>query len=231
MEENVQNEELVTIDLGQLLKLVKKNLKLIILSTVICAVIAFAITAFLLPKKYASSSSIYLVPKVNNETGVVDYNALTANSKQVNNYMYMIKGENILSKVAKTLDIEDVSVVTKAISVSNTANTEIIEVKATTDDPEKSQQIVKTTINTFFTEVKSKLDIKNMTILNDAKVNKAPVSPNKKMNTVVGALLGIMGSCGYIFLKYLFDKRLRTKAEAENFLGIPVLAEIPYYED
>lgn len=231
MEENIQNEEVVTIDLGQLMKKLRKSWKFIVLSTVICGIIAFALTTFFMTKKYASSSSIYLVPKINTETGVVDYNALTANSKQVNNYMYMLKGENILSKVAKELDISNVNELTKAISVSNDANTEIIKVKATTNDPKKSQQIVVSTINTFFKEVKAKLDVKNMTVLDNAKVNPVPVSPNEKLNTIIGILLGILCSCGYVLMKFLLDKRLTTKAEAERFLGIPVLAEIPFYED
>lgn len=230
MEENMKEEEL-TIDLGQLFQLLKKNIKLIILSMVICAVAAFAITAFLLPKKYASESSIYIVSKVNAETGTVDANALNANSKQVNNYMELIKGKNILNKVAEQLNIENVKEVQGAISVSNKTDTEIIAITATTDDPVKSQQIVKATTEIFFKEVKETLKIENMTVLNDPEVDEVPVSPSKKMNTIIGALLGLLASGGYVFLTFILDKRLRTKQEAENFLGIPVLAEIPYYEE
>ena len=230
MEDNMKEEEL-TIDLGQLFQLLKKNLRLIVLSMVICAVAAFAITTFLLPKKYASESSIFIVSKVNQETGTVDANALSANSKQVNNYMELIKGKNILNKVAEQLNIEDVKEVQNAISVSNKSETEIIDTKATTDDPTKSQQIVKATTEIFFKEVKETLKIENMTVLNDPEVEETPVSPSKKMNTLIGALLGLLCSGGYVFLTYLLDKRLRTKQEAENFLGIPVLAEIPYYEE
>lgn len=230
MEDNMKEEEL-TIDLGQLFQLLKKNLRLIVLSMVICAVATFAITTFLLPKKYASESSIFIVSKVNQETGTVDANALSANSKQVNNYMELIKGKNILNKVAEQLNIEDVKEVQNAISVSNKSETEIIDIKATTDDPTKSQQIVKATTDIFFKEVKETLKIENMTVLNDPEVEETPVSPSKKMNTLIGALLGLLCSGGYVFLTYLLDKRLRTKQEAENFLGIPVLAEIPYYEE
>lgn len=231
MEENLQNEEVLTIDLEQLFKVVKKNIRLILISTVLTAVIAFVITTFLLPKKYASSSSIYLVSKVNEQTGTVDANALNANSKQVNNYMEMIKGKNILNKVSTSLDMKDVKEVQGAISVTNKTNTEIIEIKATTDDPVKSQQIVQTTINVFFNEVKENLKIENMMVMNDPEVEESPVSPSKKMNTLIGALLGMLGSGGYVLLTFMLDKRLRTKSEAESFLGIPVLAEIPYYEE
>lgn len=231
MEERLQNDDAVMIDLGQVFQLLKKNIKFIVVMIVICMSIAFIGTTFLIPKKYASESSIYLVPNVNPDTGIVDYNALNVNAKQVNNYMYMIKGENILSEVAKDLGIKSVGQISSALSVSNTANTEIIKVSAVTNDPELSQKIVVTTISKFFEDVQAKLDIKNMTVLNEAKVNESPVSPNKKLYTIIGALMGLILSCGFVMVRFLLDKRLRTKAEAEKFLGIPVLVEIPFGEE
>lgn len=229
MDENM-NESAMTIDLTQLYKLFKKNLRFVIISVVLFAVVAFAYTSFFVEKKYASQSSIFLVSKVNADTGTVDANALNANSKQVNNYMAMLKGENILTNVANQLDL-NVGEVKNAVSVSNVADTEIIEIKAVSDNPEKSKRIVETLTSTFFKEVKETLQIENMTILNDPKVSNVPVSPNKRKNTVIGAMIGLLLSGGYIFLIYIFDKRLKTKQEVESYLGIPVLAEIPYYED
>ena len=79
--------------------------------------------------------------------------------------------------------------------------------------------------------MKEKLDIKNMTISDQPKINEVPVSPNKKVNTLIGGVAGLLLSCGYVFLQYLFDKRLKNKADAESFLGVPVLGEIPWFED
>ena len=142
-----------------------------------------------------------------------------------------MQGETILSKVAEDLNIEDVEEVKNSLSITNVNETEIIDVKATTDDPKKSQAIVSKTVDIFFKEMQEKLDIKNMTISDQPKVNDVPVSPSKKMNTAIGAMAGLLLSCGYVFLQYLFDKRLKTKAEAESFLGVPVLGEIPWFED
>ena len=51
------------------------------------------------------------------------------------------------------------------------------------------------------------------------------------MNVVIGALLGIMISGGIVVLRFLLDKRLHTKDDVEAYLEIPVLAEVPYFED
>lgn len=229
MQEKERNEEL-EIDLSQLFNLLKKNMRLIFITTVIGAILCFAVTLFLIDKKYASTSTIILTPKIT-ETGNIDQATLTTNSKMVNNYMQIIKGESVLSQVAEKLSITSVSELKGQVSVSNPINTEVIAVTATTEDPVLSQQIVEVTIDTFFSSIKDKLNIENMTIIDPAKVENIPVSPNKKMNTLIGALAGLVLSCGYVLLKYLLDKRLRTREEAENFLGIPVLVEIPFFDE
>lgn len=227
--EQAQNEEL-EIDLTKLLKLLKKNLKGIIFTTVVCAIILFVFTYFFVDKKYASTATIFITPKVT-EQGIIDQSSANTNSKMVNNYMELLKGENILSKVAEQLDISNTGELRGSISVTNSTGSEVIKVTATTKEPKLSQQVAESTVNTFFEEMKDKLKIENLTIISSPKINESPVSPNLKLNTLIGALIGMILSCGVVFLRYLLDKRLRAREEAENFLGIPVLVEIPYFDE
>ena len=232
MNENINNEtrnDEVEIDLTQFFLLIKKHLRLIIISTILCAVIAALITMFLIDKKYASEETIYLTPKVTDQ-GTVDASSVNSNNALVNSYMMMLRGENVLSKVADKLNLPNVMAVKNAITVTNEKDTQIIKVVATTDNAKKSQQIVETTVNIFFTEMKDKLDIKNLTIIDSAKVNNVAVSPSIKKNILLGALAGMFVTVGIIFIRFIFDKRLRNRAEAESFLDIPVLAEIPFFE-
>ncbi|MGX8833540.1 YveK family protein [Amedibacillus sp. YH-ame6] len=233
MNENINTErksDEIEIDLSQFFLLLKKHVTLIVISTTICAAISLLITVFFIEKKYASTETIYLTPKVT-EQGTVDASSVNSNTILVNNYVLMIKGENVLSKVAEKLDLPSVDEVKAAVSVSNEPDTQIINVIAKTDDPTKSKQIAETTVDIFFTEMKDKLNIENLTIIDSAKINTTAVSPSKKVNLLFGAFIGIALSCGYVFLKFILDKRLKNSFEAESFLGIPVLVEIPYYRE
>lgn len=227
--EQTQNEEL-EIDLSKLLKLLKKNIKGIVFTTIVFAILMFVFTFFFIDKKYASTATIFITPKIT-EQGTIDTNSANTNSKMVNNYMELLKGENILSKVADQLDMDDVNFLKGCISVTNTAGSEVIKVTATTKVPKVSQQVAESTVNIFFEEMKDRLNIENLTIIDSPKVNESAVSPNLKLNTLIGALIGMLLSCGIVFLRYLLDKRLRTREEAENFLGIPVLVEIPFFDE
>lgn len=223
------NDDTVEIDLTQLFHQIKKNIRLIVISMLLVAVIAFVFTTFFIDKKYASQARIYITPKVTEE-GTVDYSSLTSGNLMVNNYMSILKGENLLRNVSEAIGT-DFSIVNSSLSVSNDANTQIITIKSTTEDPELSKAIVDQTVSSFQSDMQELLNIQNLVVIDSAKVNSSPVSPNVKTNTLIGALIGIMLSGGYVFIKFILDKRLRNKKEAEEYLGIPVLAEIPWYED
>lgn len=223
------NDDTVEIDLSQLFHQIKKNIRLIVISMLLVAVIAFVFTTFFIDKKYASQARIYITPKVTEE-GTVDYSSLTSGNLMVNNYMSILKGENLLRNVSEAIGT-DFSIVNSSLSVSNDANTQIITIKSITEDPELSKAIVDQTVSSFQSDMQELLNIQNLVVIDSAKVNSSPVSPNVKMNTLIGALIGAMLSGGYVFIKFILDKRLRNKKEAEEYLGIPVLAEIPWYED
>ena len=181
---------------------------------------------FLINKKYNSEATIYITPKVT-EQGTIDYNSIQTNSKMVNNYMEILKGETILAKVAKQVGLESYEEVQDTLTITNPENTELISVSAETTDPELYQQIVSLTVSTFTEDMMDILNLNNVTTINEAKVNPDPVSPSKSKFTILGFGIGLVVSCGYVCITYLFDKRLRTRDEAENFLGIPVLATVP----
>ncbi|MEG0093796.1 MAG: Wzz/FepE/Etk N-terminal domain-containing protein [Erysipelotrichaceae bacterium] len=225
-----ENDDEMEIDLGQLFKLFKKNLRFILLVTIITTIVAFVVTMFFIDKKYASEARIYLTPKVS-EQGVVDGTTVNSNNMLVNNYVSILKGENILSKVAEELNIPSVVEIKQGLEVTNEANTQIISVVAKTDNPTKSKMIAETTVNLFFTEMKDKLNISNMTILDSPKINNVAVSPSLKINLLIGAFGGAFIAMGFIFLKFILDKRIRTRNELENFLDIPVLVEIPFFDE
>lgn len=227
-QEIMKNEDEIEINLGELFALLKAQYKLIIISILTMSIIAGVITVFFISRKYQSTASIYPKPEVTE--GMVDYTQINANSLMVNNYIEMLKGNNIQSQAAKELNMET-SEVNAALTISNQTNTQIISITATTTDPELSKQIVDAVVKVFRKEVKETLNVNNIAVVDQAEVATAPVSPNLKMNLIIGALLGGFISVGYLFIKFMLDTHIHNKEEAEKYLGIPMLGSIPYFED
>ena len=158
---------------------------------------------------------------------VLDYNSQMANSKLVTNAVNLLTQNNIMSEVAKDVGLESAESVKKLVSVSNESNTEIITISATTTDPKLSKNIANDTVSTFVKTMQKNLNVRNIEVVDKAKLSYVPSGPNVKKNTLLATLVGFVLGCGYAVLRFLFDNRLRTKEEAEKYLGIPVFCEIP----
>lgn len=224
-----EQEDEIIIDFGQLFRMMKQRLLWIILIAVIGALAAYLISTFVMVKQYSSESTIYITPETT-EQGTIEYSDMQTNSMLVNNYMEILQGRTILSKVSENLELNDVALVQDSLSLSNKEETEIISITSTTDDPQLSCDIVQQTVDVFAKEMKDILGIENITILNEAEVNEVPVSPNVKRNTLLGGAAGAALVVGIICLQYVLDRRLRNREAVEAYLGIPVLTTIPLQE-
>lgn len=218
--------EMEEIDLLELFRAVLKYIKLIIALCVVFGLGGFLVTKFLITPTYTASTSIYLTPQIS-ESGSLDYNSQMANSKLVTNAVNLLTQNNIMSEVAKDVGMENAESVKKCITVTNEANTEIITITATTTDPKLSKNIANGTVSTFTKTMQKNLNVRNIEVVDKAKLSYVPSGPNIKKNTLLATTVGFVLGCGYAVLRFLFDNRLRTKEEAEKYLGIPVFCEIP----
>lgn len=227
-QEMMKNEDEMEINLWELFALLKSKYKMIIISILVTTIIVGVITVFFIDRKYQSTASIYPKPEVTE--GMVDYTQINANNLMVNNYIEMLKGNNIQSQVAESLDITP-DEISECVSITNQANTQIISISATTTDPELSKNIVDKLVTTFKKEAKNTLNINNISTIDQAQIADTPVSPNLKINLVIGALIGAFLSVGFIFIKFMLDTHIHNKEEAEKYLGIPCLGSIPYFDN
>lgn len=220
------NDDEDVIDLSELFRAVLKYFKLIIFLSILFACGGYFGTKLLIAPTYTASTSIYLTPQIS-ETGSLDYNSQMANSKLVTNAVNLLTQNNIMSEVAKDVGLESAEKVKDVVSVTNESNTEIITISATTTNPKLSKDIANDTVSTFIRTMQKNLNVSNIEVVDKAKLSYIPSGPNVKKNTMMAGLAGLVVGVGYAVLKFLLDNRLRTKEEAEKYLGIPVFCEIP----
>ena len=220
------NESEDILDLLELFRAVLNHIRLIIFLCVLFAICGFFGTKLLIAPTYTASTSIYLTPQIS-ESGALDYNSQIANSKLVTNALNLLTQNNIMSEVAKNVGLESAEKVKDVVTVTNESNTEIITISATTTDPKLSKDIANDTVSTFVKTMQKNLNVRNIEVVDKAKLSYVPSGPNVKKNTMMAGLIGLVVGVGYAVLRFLLDNRLRTKEEAEKYLGIPVFCEIP----
>ncbi len=221
------NQDEMEIDLKDLFNALKKKIVPIAFTSIVFAMIGLVLATFIIPKQYSSEATIYITPRIS-EQGSIDYNSIQTNSRMVNNYMQILQGETITAQVAEKVGLEDYKEVLDTLTISNATDTELIDIQSTTTDPQLAYEIVENTISVFNEEMLDVLRIDNLAVINEPKVNENPVSPSRSKFTLIGFAVGLIVSAGIVTVYYLFDNRLRTREAAENYLGIPVLAIVPY---
>ena len=228
-QEEDKNED-VEIDLVEIWQVIKKQFGLLVVIVILCAILAGVISKFFIAPKYTSSSTIFLTPSIS-ESGVVDFTSQNSNEKLVNNVMALLVQDNILSEVAKQTGMESVEDLRNQIKVSNDTNTTLVKVEATTLDPKLSKNIVNSMVNVFIDTMQENLNLKNIEIVDKAKLSYEPSGPNVKKNILIGAVAGFLIDALIVVLKVLTNTRLKSKEEAEKYLNLPVFCELPVIKD
>ena len=228
-QEEDKNED-VEIDLVEIWQVIKKQFGLLVVIVILCAILAGVISKFFIAPKYTSSSTIFLTPSIS-ESGVVDFTSQNSNEKLVNNVMALLVQDNILSEVAKQTGMESIEELRNQIEVSNDTNTTLVKVEATTLDPKLSKNIVNSTVNVFIDTMQENLNLKNIEIVDKAKLSYEPSGPDIKKNILIGAAAGFVIDALIVVLKVLTNTRLKSKEEAEKYLNLPVFCELPVIKD
>jgi polysaccharide biosynthesis transport protein len=75
--------------------------------------------------------------------------------------------------------------------------------------------------------VASALRTSNVRVLDEAEVPTVPFSPNFKVNTILGFVLGLISGTGYVLLRQYGNRRLQGPGDLHFWTGLPELGAIP----
>ncbi|PID23871.1 YveK family protein [Sporosarcina sp. P7] len=222
-----------TISLQELFSTLKKRLGLIIGTTVAAAVLAAIISYFFLTPIYQASTQI-LVNQQKTEQQSFDSQDIQTNLQLINTYNVIIKSPVILSQVIEQLDLDITPVALNAqLTVNSEQNSQVVNV--TVQDPEahKAVDIANTTAEVFQKEIVNLMKVDNVNILSPAfyAENPKPVKPNKELNVVIAAVIGLMIGVGIAFLLEYLDTTVKTEQDIEELLGLPVLGLVSPISD
>lgn len=71
----------------------------------------------------------------------------------------------------------------------------------------------------------------NVSLVDRAEVATKPSSPNFLFNTALALVLGLIAGAIFVYLREIFDDRIREPGDVENKLGLPLLGLIPVADE
>ena len=97
-----------------------------------------------------------------------------------------------------------------------------------TDNPKKSAAAANTIANVFKKRVKKIMNVNNVTVVARATTPSKPSSPNVKLFTLAGAVLGLLISFMIVLMRDLMDTSVRDNDFMVDELGLTNLGQITH---
>ena len=188
-----------TISLKEIFGTLRKHLATIIISMFAGLAISGIVTFFILTPKYSSQAQLIVTLPQSDTANVNDVNT---NLQMINTYKDMI-------------------------AINQSENSQMFSIQAISTNAVTAQQIANTTSQVFQENAKDVMNVDKISIISGAVANTTPVSPNNKLNLVIGLVLGMMVGVGLAFLFELLDRTVKDEKYVTDTLGFPILGTVP----
>lgn len=203
---------------------------------VLCTLLAFSgalvISLFLIAPKYTSTAQLYVNPNRDSFDTRGSLNELQYSQRLVNSYLIILKNNVFLENVSDQTNLGySPGQIRGMLDLRSVDNTEIFEVKITSQTPQDAYNLVNTIVDLAPNEIMRIREGDSVRVVAPAAMPTSPSSPNVTLNSAIGALLGLALAIGVVILIDMLDMRIKTEEEFQERFGLPILGSIPKFDD
>ena len=218
------------IDLKELFDYFKSKIIWIAIAVVLVVGIGNIYTILTRTPMYKSDTTILLV-SANSGDNSYNTSELQLNKNLVGTYSEIIKSRKVLEQVIENLGLNySYGSLKGNVSVASVQNTEIIKVSVGDANPEMATRIANEIADVFTTEIQKLYKLNNVSIVDKAVDSVKPYNVNYFKDNLIYIALGLVVSCGLIFINFYFDTTIKTSEDIENKLGLTVVGIVPKVE-
>lgn len=228
MEESLKMNEEVTLDLQEILNVLKKKKKMILITTLLFGIISAALSFFIIPPTYEIKASVVIGKTLDEKNeNKNDYNDVMMYQKLVKTYAKIASSRTLAENVAaKTGELkpEDLQ---EELEVTPQQDTQILDLKIEHKDTAYAQKILTIVCDEFIAESKKIYPNNTIELLDKPVIPEKPIKPRKLLNIAIALFMGLLLSAGRAFIQEYMDKTIKTENDIDKYLELPVIAVIP----
>lgn len=214
------------IDLLELAKELRKKIVLIIVCAILGGAVMGVYSFFIATPIYQSTSKLYILSKTTSITSLAD---IQVGTSLASDYVELIKSRPVVLTVIKDMDLDmSYDAMVNNLIVENVSDTRLVKITVSDTDPERAKLIANKFAKVAKVQISNIMRTDEPTIAEAAVVKRTPVSPDKRKNILMGILIGIILSCGYVTIRFLMDDTIKDPDDITKYLELDNLAIIPF---
>ena len=158
----------------------------------------------------------------------MDLSDLNIGESLSQDYVELIKTRPILEETIDDLNLDyNYEELLGMLDLSVVANTRIIKIGVTSEDPVEAKNIANDIANKAEKQLPKLMDAPKPNIAEYAIVPQHKSSPSLTKNTMIGALLLMLLVMAVLTVTYLMDDTVKTAEDVEKYFGFMPLTVIP----
>ena len=229
--ENFVDEDELEIDLVGLLYTYLKNWWLIAMCAVSGAIIAMAVTMYLITPKYESTAMLYVLNKTTSITSLAD---LQIGDALTEDFQVIATSKPVLDSAIEKIENDEGKTFTRdeildMLSISSESR--ILVIKAVSENAKDACEVANAVSEAISEQVASIMKSDPPTSVEQAEVAREPVSPSLKKNVAIGFLVGMLLVCAVLTVLFVANDSIKSEEDIEKYLNTPTLAVIPYVHE
>lgn len=198
----------------------------IILCAILGGLLAFGYTRFLVTPLYQAEAKLYMVSA--SAGTMINVSDLQLGSQLTSDYKQLMVSRPLLEDVIEKLNLNmGYGTLKGMITISNPADTRILNVTVTSSDPKLSCDIANELVDQAVVYLPRVMECDEPNVVERAVIPGGASSPNYARNVLFGVIAGILGCCGVVLIRFLINDTFVTADDLARRFGIQPLSSIP----
>lgn len=211
----------------ELLQLMRKHLKLVILLPIVCALAMGVYSYAFMANTYTASTSMYVLAKQTsaNSDNAANYSNLNASQMLANDVSTLLKSDRIAADTVKNLHLDSLKGYSTKVTSETTSR--VITLSVTGSDPDTSAAIANEMASNVSKVAQQAMDVQSVNVIDQAVSPSSPSGPNRSMYIAVALLAGLFIAIAIVVVSDMLNTKVRNADEVEELLGLPVIGRMP----
>ena len=213
------------IDVFAYFRMIKKHMGVILLLMVVCGLGLGFLRPGVQKTMFLGECTVYIPPY-----SMVEDRKVYNSTYQLYNALRLMQTQSCKDLVAEKMNVESLGEV-GSFQLKRIEDTELIEIHTQSSSVELAKDLARAVAQVFVEDVGNQLGVNTIEIVDPARGFSNVVGQSTLHSVKVGCLIGFALGIFYLFVRLLFDKRLKTKEDVESYLSLPVFCVLPDMEN